>query len=112
MIATQLNPCPDVLQYLKAMASRLSRAGDRRFWKLDMPVSMIVKYVAELQDMGLNCEVSWRLLQESIYPIDATQSHLDRLSISPPQLSMLTGWGDKVPRYIDDPSILLLTPND
>jgi hypothetical protein len=48
-----------------------------------------LKYVDDLKALGLHCESTYPLLQESVYPIDATQAHLDLLSSDPPQLEAL-----------------------
>lgn len=39
-----------------------------------------MNYSAALHAIGLDYEVSWRLLQEGTYPIDATRLNLDRLA--------------------------------
>ena len=111
MIATPLRPRPDVLPALNAIARRFYYADNGHFDRQSMNVSLIINYVAELEKLGLDCEASWRLLEESIYPIDATQDNLDRICLAPPRLAPITRWGEDVPRFITDPAILLLTEN-
>lgn len=111
MIATPLTPNPEVKADLDRIATKFYYAEAGHFNRSQTIVSLIIDYVNELRGYGLNCEASWRLLEEAIYPVDATQYNLDRISIDAPNLSQIMHWGEKAPRYITDPAILLLTGN-
>lgn len=111
MIATALTPRPDVKAILDEIAVKFYYAETGHFDRFQMNVSLLVEYVRELSRSDIDCEASWRLLEEAIYPIDATQPNLERVCLDAPDLSQITRWGNRVPRYIDNPTILLLTEN-
>jgi hypothetical protein len=80
---------PEMLERLEALAARYFEAGGGHFYRGNLGASDVVEYVAALADIGLGCERSYALLEEGVYPIDATQEHLNLLAIDPPLLANL-----------------------
>lgn len=112
MIATRLELRPALKPALDAIAREGYGAEAGHFSSSDILASRIARYVNALAELGLDCESSWRLLTESVYPIDATQENLDRVANSAPQLSDIVDWDGSIRvRYSSDPAILLLTDN-
>lgn len=112
MIATRLEPRPALKPALDAIVREGYFAEDGRFDRHDILASRIAWHVKALAGLDLDCESSWRLLTESVYPIDATQDNLDRLAVSAPVLDEIADWTRSIRvRYSRDPVILLLTRN-
>lgn len=112
MIATRLESRPYLKPALNAIAREGYFAEDGRFNKNNILASRIAKYVTALDELNLDCESSWRLLTESVYPIDATQDNLDRLAVDAPALDDIADWTGFIrARFSSDPAILLLTEN-
>ncbi len=112
MIATRLEPRPSLKPALDAIVREGYFAEDGRFYKFDILASRIAWLVKALAALDLDCESSWRLLTDSVYPIDATQENLERLAVSAPVLDEIADWTGVIRvRFSDDPVILLLTEN-
>lgn len=109
MIGTRLRPRASVGTALLRIARDRYDEDDGWFVRDALRASQIVSYSAALNAVGLDCEVSWRLLQEGTYPIDATQRNIDRLAEDPPDLRALADWKDCGPGSLGrDPVILAL----
>lgn len=112
MIATRLEPRPSLKPAFDAIARTNYFAEEGRFNKSDILASRLANYVKALGELGLDCECSWRLLTESVYPIDATQKNLNRIAADAPALDGLVDWTGMIRvRYSLNPAILLLTEN-
>jgi hypothetical protein len=92
MIATRLVPRPEVLPVLKSIAREGCGAEGGRFDQDNLLASRLISYASMLNEVGLNCECSWRHLSESLYPIDATQENLQRIAEDAPELDDLADW--------------------
>ena len=110
MIGTRLRPKASVADALLRIARDRYDECNGWFTRCNLRASQIVSYSAALNAIGLDCEASWRHLQEGTYPIDATQQNLDRLAVDAPDLRSIADWTDRRPgRYSRDPVILVLT---
>ncbi|MEI2299550.1 hypothetical protein [Ensifer sp. MJa1] len=99
MIATRLRPRPAVAEHLNAIV-REHYGRDAGFVHHDnLRASQIVSYVEMLARLGLNCEISWKNLTEGVYPIDATQLHLDLLTEEAPPLAEIADWSHEDPEH-------------
>ncbi len=106
-VGTPLNLRPSIDEHLRQLAKKYYYAQCGHFYRGRLRASDIVGYVETLHSLGFECEYSWRLFQEGIYPIDATQAHLDRLSDRPPNLNDITARG----KTLDNLTILVLAEN-
>jgi hypothetical protein len=88
-VGTPLRLRPDIQTGLRNLAARYHDAGGH-FHRGNVPASGIFAYVHELGDIGLHCETSYSLLEEGVYPVDATEQHLNILSECPPLLDALS----------------------
>lgn len=112
MIATRIALRPAIIEPLSAIARDGHFAEMGLFNTHELLASRLARYVAALDQIGLNCEASWRHLREGVYPIDATQENLDALSDDPPDLRSVVDWGGSPPaRCSDDPAILVIAQN-
>lgn len=75
MVATPLTPNRQTKSLLDRLAGKFYCAENGRFDRAQTIVSLIVDYVGDLKSAGLDCEGTWRILEEAIYPVDATQSN-------------------------------------
>lgn len=109
MIATRLRPRALVGDALLRIARDRYGEDDGWFSQDGVRASQIVSYSAALAAVGLDCDVTWRFLQQGTYPIDATQQNLDRLAEDAPDLRAIADWRGRAPnRYSRDPVILVL----
>jgi len=95
-VGTPLIPRPEMHERLEELARRYFEAAGGHFYRGNLGASDVIAYVAALADLGLQCERSYPLLEEGVYPIDATQGHLDLLACDPPSLDRLadeSGYG-------------------
>lgn len=89
-VGTPLVLRQEMRERLEALAARYFEANGGRFYRGGLIVSDVIAYVAALADLGLHCERSYHLLEEAVYPIDATQDHLDLLAHDAPSLNQLS----------------------
>jgi hypothetical protein len=95
-VGTYLRLRVEMEQRLRALAKRHFGEGGGHFYTGNLLASDVVAYVDALAALGLHCERGYGLLEESVYPIDATQVHLNMLCENPPDLSLVadkTGYG-------------------
>ncbi len=88
-IGTPLSLRPEMRERLEALAARYFEAHRGHFYQGSLGASDVIAYAAALADLGLHCERSYSLLEEGVYPIDATQEHLDLLAVDAPQCAGL-----------------------
>jgi hypothetical protein len=112
MIATRLTPRASVLPALQTIGREGFFAESGHFYSGQVLASRIASYVAALGQIGVDCESTWRYLTESLYPIDATQENLNRLSKDAPDLATIANWSGFIrARYAADPVIFFMTEN-
>jgi hypothetical protein len=95
-IGTPLSLRPGIRDRLEELAARYIEADGGHFYRGSLGASDVVAYVAALADLGLHCERSYPLLEEGVYPIDATQDHLDLIAYDAPSLDQVadrSGYG-------------------
>jgi hypothetical protein len=110
MIATRLQPRPAIYPLARQIAQEGWGADNGRFDSFDLLASRIAWYLTALKRIGVDCECTWRLLTEGVYPIDATDANLHRLVEDPPELSDLA-LNYSPARYDPNPAILILADN-
>lgn len=107
LIAIQLKPRPEIYAALRQIAHN-------RLFKVIRPyeqtASEICTYCHDLSVLGLHCELTWRLLTESLYPIDATPENLEKVALDAPCLNDLVV-GEWRCRYGEGPAIIVLAQN-
>jgi hypothetical protein len=112
LIATRLTPRSSVLPHLERIAREGCYAEAGHFSQSNLLASRIVWYSAALAEIGVDCESSWRHLNESLYPVDATQSNLDRLCEDSVDLNEVVEWNNYLrSRYSADPAIFFICEN-
>ncbi len=112
MIATNLSPRPALWPVLKEITREGFAAENGHFYHGSILASRIAAYVGRLKKLNLDCEATWPLLTESVYPIDATQENLNRIAQDAPDLDSIADWTDYPrARYNPNLAILLLTEN-
>jgi len=111
MIATRLAPRPSVLPALRSIAREGFGAEKGNFDRTSLLASRIASYVQSLARAGLDCECTWRHLTESLYPVDATQSNLDRVAEDGFDLQSIAKWPYPEAIYYSNPAIIFMTEN-
>jgi hypothetical protein len=110
MVATRFTPRSEILPHLNMIASEFYFAETGHFHKGNEHVpqiaELISRYHVRLEDLGLDCKVSRDVLQEAIYPIDASQSNMNKLAATPVDMSAVFQGRDTL-----NPVILLLSSN-
>ena len=99
LIATELRVHPDLYDGLRAIARR--RWGSwhgGRTGAAETNEAAVATYRSELADLGLTYSGEW--ITQAIYPIDASQSNLDRLSDRPVTLAELGVDGDAMAKRL------------
>ena len=101
MIACRMKPLAQVYSALQKIAQDRwpFDAGDRiDSFHSEIFARHLAAYKADLGKLGLHCNETGQYLTEALYPIDATQEHLDIMLGDPPNLRIMLG--DYEPRYI------------
>ena len=108
MVATPLDVPHSLLTPLRHIAQQ--RYNRSHFFYGDIEESDIESYNSELAELSLDCCLTWPLLTESIYPIDASAKNLG--TVAPDQHDLLGLVEDKPSDlFASDAAILLLTQN-
>lgn len=110
VVATPLRIRPEVSPGLLRIARNRSGLHGGYFWSDNVLASDITNYVRDLDELDLDCECTWRLLTESVYPIDATAENLKTIAADLPDLSHAVE-GDLPPRYDSNAAILVIAQN-
>jgi hypothetical protein len=92
--------------WLRSLAEGYFEAAAGHFYASNLGASDIVAYSAALAANGVHCERSFRLFEEAVYPIDATQEHLDLLAEDAPVHSRIAD-----PRGYGGLTIVVLAEN-
>lgn len=112
MVATTLTPNATIKNGLDNIGKQFYFAQHGQLEPGNMLASSISEYVTALNEIGLDCECTWRRLSEGLYPIDCTQENLNKIASNAPSLDMMADWrGFTRARYSIDPIILLLANN-
>jgi hypothetical protein len=80
---------PAMVEPLRNLARHYYEAAGGHFYSANVLASDIVSYVGKLADLGVTCDRSYRLLQEGVYPIDATPEALALIADNPPELDIV-----------------------
>ena len=80
---------PPMIEPLRDLARRYFEAAGGHFYRGSVLASDVVRYVSVLAEWGVSCHRSYRLLQEGVYPIDATPEALTLIADSPPDLDVV-----------------------
>ena len=93
-IGTPLTLRPERREQLEALAARYFEKHGGHFYQGNLLASDLISYVSALAELGFHCERSYSLLEEGVYPIDATQEHLDFLAFNAPKRDQLVDGTD------------------
>ncbi len=88
---------PAMVEPLHGLTRHYYEAAGGHFYSANVLASDIVSYVEKLANLGVTCDRSYRLLQEGVYPIDATPEALALIADNPPALDVVQdrlGYGD------------------
>lgn len=94
LVGIVLGLCEGMVKAFRALARNHFGDAGGRFNKDSLWASDIASYVDALKAVGLNCERSFRLFEEGVYPVDATQAHMDLVFQNAPSRSDLTDGRD------------------
>jgi hypothetical protein len=78
-----------MVEPLRDLAREYYGSAGGHFYPENVLASDIVSYVEKLASWGLVCDRSYRLLQEGVYPIDATSEALALIADNPPDLDIV-----------------------
>ena len=111
MIATRLTLRRSIMEPLRSIAREGYFAETGHFDRDQLLASRLTTYLKSLSNLGLDCECTWRMLTESLYPIDATQKNLNLVAEDVLDLKSLAQWHYPPVRYLSEPVILFMTKN-
>jgi len=110
VVATPLRMRPEVFPGLLRIARKGAGLHGGYFWSMNVLASDIANYVRDLAELGLDCECTWPLLTEAVYPIDATAENLKTIAADLPDLSCAIE-GELPHRYDSNVAILVIAEN-
>jgi len=88
-VGVRLSIREPMIVLLRDLCRRYFGAAGGHFYRANVLAGDIVSYVETLSAWGVSCDRSYRLLQEGVYPIDATSEALAILADSPPDLDVV-----------------------
>jgi len=94
LVGIRLRLKPGLAAGFREIARARHGANGGRFHHDALALSDIIEYAGALKLFELDCETSFRLLQEGVYPVDATQANMDLVFCDAPDRSdILDGFG-------------------
>lgn len=105
-IGVELDLRPPVRAALQELASDYYEEAGGHFYSDAVTVSDLVAYTSRLAELGLHCNTSYRLFEEAVYPIDASDDHLSLIADGPPTVEAFAG-----PGGFGHPAIVILAEN-
>ena len=88
-VGVRLSIRPPMVVPLRDLARQYFEAAGGHFYRDSVLASDVVRYVEKLAAWGVSCDRSYRLLQEGVYPIDATPEALALIADNPPNLGVV-----------------------